>query len=340
MRVLSWSFTSIPSDPPEAPTGLTATAMSGSEVNLAWVDGSSTEDDFKIYRRTGTSGAFAVVATVPSGTTSYLDKGLLPNKDYYYYVVASNVAGDSAATGTEVAHTPLPPRVSQVYVAGSSWTPAFLAALDEAGQGDDGYAIPVGSNQLRTLPWGNLDQVKVQFDQDVKVGQGDLHVYGVNQATYAIAGFSYNSTNYIATWTLAAPIGDDKVLIDLADTVSNLNGSLDGEFVNGANEFPSGDGVGGGRFKFQFNVLPGDANQDGSVFGNDLVLVRNAQFTTPDLAAYSVFDDIDGSGTIFGNDVVVTRNQQFHVLPAGTPVVPAAPAAPAPRGPMARIRRV
>jgi hypothetical protein len=82
--------------------------------------------------------------------------------------------------------------------------------------------------------------------------------------------------------------------------------------------------VAGGRFQFQFNVLPGDVNRDGSVFGNDLVLVRNAQFTTPDLAAYSVFDDIDGSGTIFGNDVVITRNRQFHTLPAGTPAVPAA----------------
>jgi hypothetical protein len=72
-------------------------------------------------------------------------------------------------------------------------------------------------------------------------------------------------------------------------------------------------------------VLPGDVNRDGSVFGNDLVLVRTAQFTTPDLSSYSVFDDIDGSGTIFGNDVVIARNRQFHTLPAGTPAVPAAP---------------
>jgi hypothetical protein len=327
MRVLSWSFTTIPSDPPAAPGGLTATAVSGSQVNLAWVDQSSNEDDFKIYRRIGAGGAFALLATVAAGTTAYSDKGLLPNQDYYYYVVANNVVGDSAASATKLAHTPLPPRVIQVYVAGTTWTPAFMAALDEAGLGDFGYAIQVGPAQLDAVPWSNVDQVKVQFDQDVTVAKGDLKLYGVNTATYSVAGFSYDPVTFVATWTLAAPIGDDKVLIDLADTVSNMNGALDGEFVNGARDFPSGDGTAGGRFRFQFNVLPGDANRDGSVFGNDLVLVRNAQFTTPDLAAYSVFDDIDGSGTIFGNDVVITRNQQFHMLPAGTPSAPAVPAA-------------
>jgi hypothetical protein len=209
--------------------------------------------------------------------------------------------------------------VSQVYVAGTAWTAAFMAALKESGLGAYGYAIQAGPDQLDAVPWSNVDQVKVQFDQDVTVAKGDLQLYGVNTAKYSISGFSYDPSTYVATWTLAAAIGDDKVLIDLADTVSNVNGALDGEFVNGAHEFPSGDGVGGGRFRFQFNVLPGDANRDGSVFGNDLVLVRNAQFTTPDLAAYSVFDDIDGSGTIFGNDVVLTRNRQFHTLPVGTP---------------------
>lgn len=328
IRVLSWSFTTIPSDPPVAPGGLTATAVNGSQVNLAWIDQSSNEDDFKIYRRTGSGGAFALIATVAAGTTAYADKGLQPNQDYYYYVIANNAVGDSAASVTKLAHTPLPPRVIQVYVAGSAWTPAFMAALHEAGLGNFGYAIQVGPAQLDAVPWSNVDQVKVQFDQNVTVAKGDLQLYGVNTAKYSVAGFSYDPMTFVATWTLAAPIGDDKVLIDLADTVSNVNGALDGEFVNGAKDFPSGDGTAGGRFRFQFNVLPGDANRDGSVFGNDLVLVRNAQFATPDLAAYSVFDDIDGSGTIFGNDVVITRNQQFHTLPAGTPSVPAVPAAP------------
>jgi hypothetical protein len=329
MRVLSWSFTSIPSDPPAAPGSLAATAVNGSEVDLAWVDASTDESDFKIYRRTGAGGAFALLATVAAGTTAYADKGLLPNQDYYYYVVASNVAGDSVASETKLAHTPLPPRVRGVYVASTSWTPSFVAALDEAGLGDFGYAIQVGPAQLDALPWTGLDQVKVQFDQDVTVGRGDLQLYGVNVATYSVAGFSYDPTTFVATWTLAAPIDDDKVLIDLSDSVSNVNGSLDGEFVNGGRDFPSGDGVAGGRFRFEFHVLPGDVNRDGSVFGNDLVLVRNAQFTTPDLAAYSVFDDIDGSGTIFGNDVVLTRNRQFHTLPAGSPSAPAPAPAPA-----------
>jgi hypothetical protein len=39
--------------PPSAPTGLTATAVSSTQINLTWTDNSSNETAIEIYRRTG-----------------------------------------------------------------------------------------------------------------------------------------------------------------------------------------------------------------------------------------------------------------------------------------------
>src|SRR5438552_159696 len=40
--------------PPAAPTGLTAAAVSSTQINLTWVDNSSNETVFEVYRQTGT----------------------------------------------------------------------------------------------------------------------------------------------------------------------------------------------------------------------------------------------------------------------------------------------
>ena len=49
-------------------------------------------------------------------------------------------------------------------------------------------------------------------------------------------------------------------------------------------------------FTRRLDVLPGDANDDGVVNAQDLVVVRN-DFTASG-ALYNVFDDINGDGTV------------------------------------------
>jgi hypothetical protein len=116
------------------------------------------------------------------------------------------------------------------------------------------------------------------------------------------------------------------------DTAKDLDGNaLDGEWVNGTSTFANmGNGIAGGDFNFRINVLPGDSRQDGQnlgafdgVLGTDVIKVRNAQFLTTTDAAYSPFDDVNGSGNVSGVDVVAVRNRQFTGLPTGTPVAPA-----------------
>ena len=59
------------SNPPGAPTNLGATAISSSQINLAWTDNASNETGFKIERKTGAGGTYSQIATVGANVTTY-----------------------------------------------------------------------------------------------------------------------------------------------------------------------------------------------------------------------------------------------------------------------------
>jgi hypothetical protein len=98
--------------PPEAPSGLSATAISSSRIDLSWADNANTESGFKIERKTGTNGAYSEIGTVGVNMTSYsdTDPSLSPATTYYYRVRAYNISGNSAysdeASATTMAAAP------------------------------------------------------------------------------------------------------------------------------------------------------------------------------------------------------------------------------------------
>jgi hypothetical protein len=82
--------------PPAAPTGLTASAFSSSQINLAWTDNSSNETNFVVERCSGQGCSdFADLATLAANTTSYANTGLPSNTAYTYRVRARNADGSS-----------------------------------------------------------------------------------------------------------------------------------------------------------------------------------------------------------------------------------------------------
>jgi len=90
---------------PNAPSSLSASAISSSQINLTWQDNSTNETSFKLERATSAAGPFSQIATPGSNTTSYSDSGLAPSTTYYYRVRASNSAGDSSYSNTANATT-------------------------------------------------------------------------------------------------------------------------------------------------------------------------------------------------------------------------------------------
>lgn len=73
--------------PPGDPSGLTASVISTTAIDLAWTDNASDELGFKIERRSE-NGTFTEIATVGANITAYHDVGLSPATRYYYRVRA------------------------------------------------------------------------------------------------------------------------------------------------------------------------------------------------------------------------------------------------------------
>src|SRR5690606_25582624 len=64
---------------PNAPTNLTAEAVSNSRINLSWNDNSNDEDKFEIFRSASNNNNYLLIATLPSnntGTVNYSDAEL------------------------------------------------------------------------------------------------------------------------------------------------------------------------------------------------------------------------------------------------------------------------
>jgi hypothetical protein len=89
---------------PKAPTNLTATSLSASQIKLTWTDNSTNEGSFKVYRKVG-SGSWGFLATKGANIVSHTDTtatGNTATDAYSYYVQACNSSGCSPATNTAI----------------------------------------------------------------------------------------------------------------------------------------------------------------------------------------------------------------------------------------------
>ncbi len=87
---------------PAAPTSLTATAVSASQINLSWT-ASSGAASYNVLRSATSTGTYTAIANV-TGTT-YSNTALVASTAYYYRVTATNGAGTSPVSNTASATT-------------------------------------------------------------------------------------------------------------------------------------------------------------------------------------------------------------------------------------------
>lgn len=92
--------------PPASPTGLSGVAVSSSRIDLSWVDNAGDESGYRLER--ASTGDYAVVATLPAGTTSFSHTGLESGQSYSFRVVAYNAAGNSGYSNTVLVTTAVP----------------------------------------------------------------------------------------------------------------------------------------------------------------------------------------------------------------------------------------
>jgi hypothetical protein len=93
---------------PAAPSNLTATINSTTQIALSWTDASNNETSFAIWRSVN-GGAFSQIGSVnrspgqsaaTGGTVSFNNNGVTVGNSYTYYVTAVNANGASAASNS------------------------------------------------------------------------------------------------------------------------------------------------------------------------------------------------------------------------------------------------
>jgi subtilisin family serine protease len=92
-----------------APTDLTATADSPSQITLTWKDNATGEDGYRVARKGPTDADFVDItagAPPPPNTTKFTDPGVSPTTTYEYKVTAFNNIADSFASNTVSVTTP------------------------------------------------------------------------------------------------------------------------------------------------------------------------------------------------------------------------------------------
>ncbi len=156
---------------PSTPIGLTATAISSSQINLAWSTSDSLATSFNIERSlNGTS--FTRIATV--AIKSYSDTGLTASKTYTYRVSATNAVGTSA-TSSKVSATTKAPVVL---------TPAAPINLK---------ATPVSISQIN-LTWSAGDALATGFIVERSTGSGFTQIATVATTSYNNTGLAEGAT--------------------------------------------------------------------------------------------------------------------------------------------------
>jgi hypothetical protein len=166
--------------PPAAPSDLTATVASSSQINLAWRDNSLNEDGFTIERRDGDL-SYSPIASVPRGTTTYQDLNRRPGVLYRYRVKAYNGIGVSGYSNEASATIP----------GGSTGLPAPPSNL---------LATAISASQIRLTWTDNSDNESYFKVESRKPYPSTLYTtigtVGANQTSYTNSGLSPATAYY------------------------------------------------------------------------------------------------------------------------------------------------
>jgi subtilisin family serine protease len=155
---------------PAAPTGLTATAISSTNIALSWTDNSNDEDGFAIERKTGLGGSWGEIARISSNLTAYTNSALTPSTRYAYRLRAFNTNGYSSYSGEAEATTPISP---------DAWDPG-----DNGGAGATDLGFPPvvetahGGHTLSAADTADWYKVRltnsITYNFNSRGGSGDL----------------------------------------------------------------------------------------------------------------------------------------------------------------------
>jgi len=158
---------------PAAPTGFTVTAVSGSQINLAWANVAN-ETGYRILRWNGVTASWQVIATLGANVTTYPSTGLAAGTTYFFDVEAFNAAG-SAKAG---------------WLSATTWSPPAAPAT---------FTVTAVSSSRINLTWSNVANetgYRVYRWNGVTASWQVLTTLGANVISYSNTGLSAKTTYF------------------------------------------------------------------------------------------------------------------------------------------------
>lgn len=181
---------------PSAPTGLCATAVSSSQINLSWTapsnNGGSAITGYKVERSADSGAVWSTIVSNTANTlTSYSDAGLGANSTYAYRVSAINSVGSSAPSNVATATTAVtggnitvpsaPTGLVARSIGHSKVSLSWVAPSSNGGSPLTGYWIMVSTNNST-------------FTTLAKVGP--------NSTSYTAGGLHHHTTYYFKVFAM------------------------------------------------------------------------------------------------------------------------------------------
>ncbi len=189
---------------PVAPSNLTASAVSNSQINLTWADNANNENLFRIERSPTGTNSWVLVTTTNANITSYANTGLTASTTYFYRVRSENlVTGASTYSNISSATTTGTPSnnlaLNKPATASSLETASLVASNAVDGNASTRWASAYSDPQWIYVDLGatyNVTRVKITWE-----------------AAYASAYQIQVSTN-ASTWTTIRTVTGNTTLVN------------------------------------------------------------------------------------------------------------------------------
>ncbi|MFX4263269.1 stalk domain-containing protein [Pelotomaculum propionicicum] len=242
---------------PSAPSGLAASAVSSSEIELTWEDNSDNETGFIIERKKSGS-AYTRVAEVGEDSTTYTCSGLSVDTKYYFRLRAYNDTGDSDYSNEAGATTlDVPPDAPSRLVAGTLSTSKIKLTWEDNSDNEVGFKIE------RKKSGGSYSQI-AEVDEGV--------------TSYTNSGLPDNTEYYyrVRAYNYAGDSPYSNTVSSTTGNVPDAPSDLEEEGVTSSSikltwEDNSDDEIG---FKIERKTSGGDYIQIG-VVGEDITTITN-----------------------------------------------------------------
>ncbi len=213
---------------PSAPSGLTSSASSSSQINLSWTapsnNGGSTIAGYEIDRPTNGSSTWSVlIGNTASTDTTYSDTGLVANTTYTYRISAINAIGTSSPSNTTSATT----------------------QSRSAGGGSTSGTIVLNNVQYTSGTVSSSNQLTLS-NFTVGTGNSNLLVVGVSANNNTVTSITFGGmplkmrtmsfyNNDAEFWYLKKPNGTGDIVVTMAGPTQAVAGAYSFSGVNQAN---------------------------------------------------------------------------------------------------------